>query len=141
MTIEVDLRALILAAPAVAALVGDRGYPVILPQGATFPAFTYQRISGGTRVASHAGDSGLTLARIQVDCWASTYLAAKAACDAIRRALQEANRNLARGVVLGTGSAVFRKIDVTLDRDDYEDEEVLELYRSAFDVLTWFKED
>jgi hypothetical protein len=43
--------------------------------------------------------------------------------------------------VLGTGSAVFRKIDVTLDRDDYEDEEVLELYRSAFDVLTWFKED
>lgn len=141
MIVEVELRAIILAAPAVLALMADRAYPVILPQKPELPALTYQRISGGTRVSSHAGDTGLALARIQIDCWAQTYLAAKDLAATVRKTLQAGNRQLAKGAVPAGSTGVIRKVDVTLDRDDYEDGDVIKLYRAGFDVLTWFKED
>jgi hypothetical protein len=139
--VELELRAIALAVPAVASLLGDRVYPVILPQAATFPAATYQRIGSGSRVGSHHGDTGLVVGRVQFDFWDRTYLGAKTAAAAVRRALQDANRQLAKGAVPAGGTGVVRKIGVTLDRDDYDDEDTVKLYRPAFDVLTWFKED
>jgi hypothetical protein len=144
--VEVGLRLLILADPAVATLLGDRAYPLVLPQAPTLPALTYQRIPGGTRVESHGGDSGLTQARIQLDCWAETYLAAKEALQAVRLALQRYNRALAKGAAVpvtdGAGDVLrIRKVGVTLDRDDYEDEETIKQFRAGMDALVWFFEE
>lgn len=71
MMIESDLRAYLIAVAPIAALIGDRVFPQQLPQGATLPAVTYQRIAGQSMI-DHEGDAGLGRARIQIDCWGPT---------------------------------------------------------------------
>lgn len=62
---------------AVGAVVNDRIYAFQLPESAvTYPAITYQRISGVPDVAL-SGHTGLDQVRVQIDCWARTYQAAK----------------------------------------------------------------
>lgn len=146
MIIEAGVRLVILADPGVVSLLGDRAYPVVLPQAPQLPALTYQRVGGGSRVGSHAGDSHLTQARIQLDCWGISYLQAKIVAGSVRRALQEYTRALARGPVAPPTDAAgdfvrIQKIDVGLDRDDYEDEETIKQFRAGMDALVWFEED
>jgi len=80
------LRAKLIGTTAVAAILGTRVYPDRLPQGATLPAAIYYLISG-TDETSLAGTIGLAHARIQVDAWASTRLAANSLATAIRDAI------------------------------------------------------
>lgn len=70
------------------ALIGTRVYLEQLPQGATLPCLTYQRIST-SRVLTHdtSGSSGTAYPRFQFDAWATTYGSAKAIADALRAAL------------------------------------------------------
>ena len=58
MTIDRALREYVLADATVSNLIGDRWYPVKLPQRTAFPAVTYLRIDT-PRVSSHQGPSGL----------------------------------------------------------------------------------
>lgn len=74
-TVGEGLRSYLLAAPAIAALVGTRVYPLRLPQKATFPAIVLQRISD-VRWSHLRGAGSLARPRFQVDCWATTHLAA-----------------------------------------------------------------
>lgn len=69
--IEADIRTYLLDQPAITAIIGTRLYPVELPQGAAFPALTYQRISGG-RSVTHSGQ-GPARALVQIGCWDETY--------------------------------------------------------------------
>lgn len=69
----------------VAALVGTRIYPLVLPQNPTYPAISYQRIS--TRPVQTRGGNGLAFVRMQVDCFATGYTAAKQLSDAVVSAL------------------------------------------------------
>ena len=58
----------------VAALVSDRVYPLILPQGSLFPAIRYQRIStprGQYRTMD--GFANYASPRMQLDCWDLTF--------------------------------------------------------------------
>lgn len=64
-------------------LVGQRIYPQELPQGAGIPAVTYYR-TGQEGVRSLGGLSGLSRARLTIDCWATSYSDAKALALAIR---------------------------------------------------------
>jgi hypothetical protein len=92
--IEAGLTALLLGNTAVAAIVGDRVYPLVLPgkPGTEevrkyVPSVTYQRVSS-TRVAGTLqGPSELVGARIQVDAWADSYATVKHLADAIRSAV------------------------------------------------------
>ncbi len=71
------------------ALIGDRVYPMMIPQGATLPCLTYQRIST-PRIVTHdtSGATGdLARPRFQFDAWATTQKAAKAITDQVRAAL------------------------------------------------------
>jgi len=104
--------------------VGERVYPVRLPQGATIPAVVYQRISTDP-VRSHSGNSGLATVRFQLSCWAETYDEASTIAEKIRTALH-GKRDL------GPASAVvndlegfeedlglwYRYVDVQLRGDD-----------------------
>lgn len=86
MSLESELRARLIADGGVAALISARVYPLILPQAPTYPALTYQRISG-PRLHHLTGSSGRGVARIQTDSWAETYAAAQALAAAVRAAL------------------------------------------------------
>jgi len=83
--IEADVRTFLLAQSAVSALIGTRMYPLRLPQGVTFPALTYQRISGSEDV-THSG-AGPARAGMQFDCWGQTQSSVLALASAVRSAL------------------------------------------------------
>lgn len=80
MNIVTELTAFVLANPGLAALQSGRIYPVQLPQAATLPASTYMIVSD-VPAYSQDGLSSQT-PRIQIDCYATTYLAVHALADA-----------------------------------------------------------
>jgi hypothetical protein len=112
-TLEVGLHAFLLADPAVAALIGTRMTPLVLPQNTAYPALTYQRISG-QRLRSVDGPAGRARPRMQIDSWAETYLEAKALAAAVRRALD--------GYAGPMGAAQVGAVSLDDERDIHEDE-------------------
>lgn len=86
---EVRVFAVLTAASAVTSLVGSRIYPVVTAQNCKFPCLIYRRISTD-RVATLGGDSGLEMVRIQIDCVAETYLAAKTLAGVVLDAMDAA---------------------------------------------------
>lgn len=95
---------------------GTRVYPMLMPQNPTYPALTYQRIASAP-VASLDGMSNLDRVRMQVDCWALTYLAAKNLAAQVRAELTLINALL------------------LLELDDYEPNE--KVYRVTMDFSLW----
>jgi hypothetical protein len=83
---EMGIIQRLLAHGGVAALVGGRVYPGDLPQGVAMPAIAVSRVSGGP-VYVDEGESGLDMARAQVDCCGVDYSSAKNAAKAVRLAL------------------------------------------------------
>lgn len=86
MSIETGLYSKLAGTAGVAALVGTRIYPQVVPQEQDLPALAYQRISGAPRY-THSGDAGLTRARFQITCLAATYAGVKALAAVVRAAL------------------------------------------------------
>jgi len=73
----------------VVAQAGERIYPQgQLPQNASLPLVTYQRISTD-RIRHQEGRSGIAQARFQIDSIANTHLAAVTLADAVFDALDE----------------------------------------------------
>jgi len=89
---------------------GGRVYPR-LPQGVTFPAIRYQRITTN-RVQSLDANVGVTEATMQIDCMAESYSAAKALADEVRVILH--------GYRGAWGSALCRNIMLDTENDFYE---------------------
>lgn len=83
MIIEEALRSILVTAATAAV---DRIYPLALPPNVTLPAIAYTRVST-PRIYSLTGFSHLSMPRFQMTAWASTYAAAKALANEIRRAL------------------------------------------------------
>ena len=84
--IEIEVYKYLSQYAGLTALVGDRIYPMILPQDAVLPAVTCEKISG-QRINTKFGPAGLVRARIQVSCWAKGYLVAKQVAEQVRLAL------------------------------------------------------
>lgn len=103
------------------ALVSDRIYPIMMPQDPELPAITYQRISNSP-VNSMGGHGGLDNPKIQIDCWATSYSAAKALGDKLRKTIATAT--------------AFNSVQLN-DQDLYEDG--TEIYRVSMDFSCWFK--
>lgn len=66
--------------------VGDRFYPVVLPQEPVLPAVVYT-VMPGIRDVSHKGDAGWIEFRLQFDCYALTPLVAATIADVLKDAL------------------------------------------------------
>jgi hypothetical protein len=71
--------------------VGERVFPLTLPQGVQLPALTYQVVSdvptlSHSTAQDHPTYTGLerTVSRIQLNCYGSTYDEAEALCDELR---------------------------------------------------------
>lgn len=112
MTLEEGLVAYLAANEGVAALVGTRIYPLVVPQDAALPALAYQRISS-PREHVHTGASGLVRARIQVTNVGGTYSAAKALAETVRVAMD--GYSGAMGTVAVGAALLMNENDTWLD--------------------------
>jgi hypothetical protein len=110
----------------VTALIGTRLYPVVLPQAPTFPAVSYQWISG-VGFPNMENTGSLRMQRVQFTAWAPTYTAAVQVFEAVRARL-----NGFKGVNGGTqfeGAFFVNEVDL------YEPEP--QLYGRAGDFFVW----
>ncbi len=71
--------------PEVTALIGDRIYPVKLPQNPTYPAITYFQVSGSP-IYTKQGRHG-TRPRVQISCWAKSYTQVKQLAEKVKLAM------------------------------------------------------
>ncbi len=95
----------------VAALVGARVYPIILPQGETGDSIVYRRISTQP-VSALNDDTDLESARYQFTCYARTSMAAQAINAQVRAAWQRYN-----GIV---STVVIEDAEMETEFDDFE---------------------
>lgn len=84
MTIFTDLHAFLLADPTIAASIGTRMYPQVLPQNVTFPAISYSLTSRESVRELPNGPAGRARPQITISAWALDYIDATALADAIR---------------------------------------------------------
>lgn len=126
MAVEQDIYAFLIANSGVAALVGTRIYPLMIPQDADLPAVAYRRIDT-PRHYSHDGYSGLARPRFQFDCVGSSYSSARALAAAVRVAFQ-GWRALHRGVAM------------TQNEMDVPWLETTDRWQVSVDVIIWHHE-
>ena len=89
MSAESDLRALLVAAPAVTTLVGQRISADRIEQGTARPFVVFTR----TRTERSLGLDGSVhgvLVEFELQCWADTRVSANAAADAVQTVLEQA---------------------------------------------------
>lgn len=119
---------------ALAALVGSRVHPDMLPQTVTYPAIRYYQVSRAEvarkPVAATEAGAGLAIVRgmVQVDVYAKTYKQAHQVADAVKGAIY-GWRDPANGVI------VARVVDET---DVNDSEETMQ--RVSLDVSVTYNE-
>lgn len=123
MTFEAALKAHLNNDTAIAALIGDRMFPIVAPQSVARPYVTYQRITGTPMTDLDGLDGALAEIRVQIDAFASGFEAARALAELIRVRLQ-------------TATAAFAAV-TNFDQDFFEDD--VRLYRVALDVSFWYR--
>lgn len=101
---------------------GSRVYPLTFPQGATFPAVTYQRISA-PREAAFNRAVGSVRTHFQVDGWAESY-----------SAMRQLAVQLATKVLAFVGSSV-NVMSVSIENERDTREPGSGLFRTTFDVV------
>lgn len=111
------------------ALISTRVYPFKIPQAATLPCLTYQRISTPRSLSHDSSGIGNELAhpRFQFDAWATTYASAKAISDQVRAALN--------GHTGSMGGVTIRAALVDDERTSFEPE--TNLFRVSSDYIIW----
>ena len=87
MSIETEIFTRLTTFAGLSALIATRAYPNVMPQGVTYPAVTYRRVSA-TRFPAMGADTGLVRARFQVDSWAVDYAGVRVVAEEVRKALQ-----------------------------------------------------
>jgi len=123
---EEEFRALLLATSAVTALVGTRINWGVHPQGASLPAIVLNTVSGFDGL--HMNGTGPHEGRVQVDCYATTFGAAKAASRAVIEVL-----HAYRG-----GGFLFIQHSSTRDSREGGSNEADRPYRTGLDFnTTW----
>lgn len=135
--IRVGLRAYLLGSGAIAALVGQRVYPIKLPQGITASSIVYTKISG---LGDHhmQGPSGLARNRVQVDSWAATGDAATALALLVKERLDGFHGSMLWGSNSPQASVTVRGIFFDNENEFYDD--TAKLYRASQDYFVWYAE-
>jgi hypothetical protein len=114
-------------------LVSNRVYGMMIPQKATLPCVTVQRVSTPRSVTmDSAGASGdLISPRFQIDAWATTQKSSKAIADAIRAGLHGHTGTTGTGVTIRAALA---------DEEVPSYEAEVELYRTRSEYIVWQQE-
>lgn len=133
-TIEEGLKTYLTGYAGLTSLISTRVHPMRIPQGATIPCLTYQRIST-PRIKTHdsSGSSGTAYPRFQFDAWATTYAGAKAITDQVRAAL-----NGYKGTIGTTNTVTIQASLVDDEKPEFDSE--TGLFRILSDYLIWHQE-
>lgn len=121
MSIETEFRSALVQHAGLAALVGDRIYPVIAPDEVDKPYLVYHVI-GGIPLVSFSGVNVIKNERIQVTAWARTYAEIRAIHEQVRAAL--------------LASAILSIVPLDDGIDDYEQD--TKLYGIRSDYSVWY---
>lgn len=122
---QAALRARLVAAAPVTALVGQRIYWVDRPQGTALPAITLQTINDA-RDQHLKGFEGMQQARVQIDVWAASYASARDITEAVIAALIAPDEN---------NGIQFTRAMIDGLRDLSERLETQLIYRSSVDFI------
>ena len=130
------LRLFLLADPAIAAAVGTRMYPKILPQGQRSTSIVYNKISG---IGHHhyQGTSGLGTPRYQIDVWAATPDDAANVANLIKERL-DGYRGPMPNVGSPSDDVEVQGAFFESDREDYQAD--ITMHRTSQDFIIWFEE-
>jgi Protein of unknown function (DUF3168) len=112
--LAIDLTTYLKADATIAAAVGPRVFPNIVPQGSAFPAISYNQVSGVRLYDVNNGPTGRAMPRITINSWATRYLEVRQLADAVRLRL-----NGFRGVM---GSTRVGRITLDNEFDTFEEE-------------------
>lgn len=126
MSFESSLKAHLAGDATVAARVGERIHPVLLPEGTTKPAIVYGRVGVTDQIDLDSGDGSLQEVRVQVDVWAATHSMCIEVAEAVRLRMQTAT----------IASNNFR-LGAAFAQDDYDSE--AKLYRVILDFTCWYR--
>jgi len=121
---------------AITNLVSTRSYLMMIPQNATLPCITVQRISTPRNLThdSIGAIGDLAHPRFQFDAWAATYSSAKTITDAIRESLN------GKQEIIGVFPNAYT-IQAALVQDERMDlDSETQLYRSQSDYFIWHVE-
>jgi Protein of unknown function (DUF3168) len=128
-----DITQYLKADATIAAAVGQRVFPNIVPQGSNFPAISYNQVSGVRLYDINDGPSGRAMPRITINSWAIRYLDVRNLADAVRQRL-----NGFRGMM---GSTQVGRITLDNEFDTYEEEAGLSgIHRVVQDYIISFVE-
>lgn len=117
---------------------GGRIYHLPLPQDATLPAVTFQRISAVRAQNLNDGPAGQCRCRIQIDVWASTYDETKTVMEAIRAILDGYTGVITRSVSPAQ-TWIIQGISLVNDLDLFEDGR--RIHRGTADYIVVYLED
>ena len=82
-----DFKAHLQADSAIVAFVGDRIFPLVVPQAGSIPALVYTLVDGQLSNSLDGFTSGMVNYAVQLDCWARTYEDAMNLSIAVRNRL------------------------------------------------------
>lgn len=119
---------------AVAAVLGDRLFPVVVPAGTDLPNATYQLITE-TDPATLDGTVGLLNATFQVSVWATTYDVAKNLANLVRTALKNVSGTIASMDVDRMAVSQVRDLSWISDENEQQSR-----YGRAIDVAIFYRE-
>lgn len=121
-TIEA-IRAVLVADVPVNGIVSERVYPQVMPQGAALPAIVLTVVSDvPENTFDGTAADRLSARRLQVDCYAKSYLAAQNLAAAVDQALSSLQAH-----------------DLSAERDNARDlyDDPTEIYRVSMDFTVW----
>jgi len=136
MVIEEALKTFLLAQSGLTDLIGQRYYPLILPQECQLPAVTYEKMSGD-RIHAFSADIGAS-PTIQLSAYGATYTSASAVFEQLRSALQ----NYLNTTMGGAGGLSVKAVILEDEDDDYETDSkgTIEKYIKYGDFTIWYEE-
>jgi hypothetical protein len=131
--LDEGLVAYLKAHAGLSALISTRVYLAPMPQGATLPCLTLQRIDTPRTLTHDTSGATGTLARprFQFDAWALTYASTRAITDQVRAALNGHTGTTGTGVTI-------RAALVQDERPDYDP--LTALFRCQSDYFIWHEE-
>ena len=135
---EEALTDLLLGHAPLQAIVGKRVHWLLQPRGVSGFPYLNLTVVSDPRAYHMAGQSGLRQTRVQVDMWAETYAAAKAASRVIT------DEAFLSGYAGKKGGINFQKIGIGGERDltDQTTGEERQLFRISVDLeISWNKEN
>ena len=126
MLTEEVLFAYLSATVGISSLVGNRIYPLRLPDEVAMPAMVYSKVDC-TRAVAHSGSAKLAEARFQLDCYSDDYLQAKRLARAV-------SDNLHGHKDLNIQAAFA-------DNENDGFESAGSIFRVRVDIILWHKEN